>query len=197
MIPGNSLSTAPATAPFVGARVLPISKIIDYEDGGIAIQNPSSGLLYQRWRARLFKPGEIDSNVVLDAREVAEFVWLSVPYMTEISFTFDANMQPVVAYVVNGLSFLNWFDSLLGQYVTTALGAGIITPRVTLDDKRLVGSNGYQRSDVILGYVRGGNLYYRQQRDRFGVERLLKTGVKPLIKIGFTRGLRLQFMSEV
>ena len=197
MMPDNVLSTAPAPASFFGARALPVTRLVDYEDGGRAIQDPSAGLLFQRWRARLFNEGEADSFVVLDARDVPEFVWLTVPNMTEISFTFDANMQPAVAYVANGQAFLSWFDSVPGQYVTTPLGAGIITPRVTLDDKRLVGSNGYQQSDVILGYIRNGNLYYRQQRDRYTVERLLKESVKPLIKIGFTRGLRLQYMSEI
>lgn len=197
MMPDNVLSTTPVPGRFVGARAGATSKIIDYEDGGIAIQDPSEGLLYQRWTARLFKSDMVDSYVALSAREVPEFVWLTVPYMTEISFSFDANMQPVVAYVAEGQAFLNWFDSDDSVYKTTALAAGVITPRVSLDDKRYVASNGYRISDVILGYIRSGNLYYRQQRDRYSVERLLKENVKPLIKIGFTPGLRLQYMSEV
>ena len=196
MLPENVLSTLPVPARFFGARAGATSKTVDYEDGGIALNDPSMGLLYRRWRARLFNAGQADSYVMLDARDVPEFVWLTVPNMTEISFSFDANMQPVVAYVANGQSYLNWFDSIASDYVTTTLAADVKTPRVSMDDKRLVGSQGYQLSDVILAYVRGGNLYYRQQRDRYQVERLLATGVKPLIKIGFSRGLRLQFMHE-
>lgn len=134
---------------------------------------------------------------MLDASEVQEFVWVTVPYMTEISFSFDANMQPTVAYVASGQAYLNWYDSIEATYVTTELADGVTTPRVSLDDKRFLGSNAYQVSDVILAYVRAGNLYYLQQRDRYTIERLLKTGVTPLIKIGFSRGLRLQFMHEV
>lgn len=197
MMPGDTLSTAQVPSRFFGARSGATSKTVDYEDGGVAIQDPSAGLLYQRWRARLFNSGEDNSFVMLDAREVPEFVWLAVPRMTEISFSFDANMQPVVAYVADGLAYLNWYDSALPGYTTTALAVDVKTPRVTLDDKRFLGSEGYQRSDVILAYTRGGNLYYRQQRDRYAIERLLKTGVKPLIKIGFNRKLRLQFMHEV
>lgn len=196
-LPDDRLSTVPVPARFSGGRAGATSKTVDYEEGGIAIQDPSEGLLYQRWRARLFNSGEVDSYVMLDAREVPEFVWLTVPFMTEISFSFDANMQPVVAYVANGQSFLNWYDTSVPAYVTTELAEDVITPRVALDDKRQFQSNGYQLSDVILAYVRSGNLYYRQQRDRYTIERLLKTGVKPLIKIGFTRGLRFQFMHEV
>lgn len=196
MLPDNVLSTTPTPSRFFGARAGATSKTVDYEDGGIALNDPSMGLLYQRWRARLFNAGQANSYVVLDARDVPEFVWMTVPDMTEISFSFDANMQPTVAYVANGQAYLNWFDSIASDYVTTTLAADVKTPRVSMDDKRLVGSQGYQLSDVILAYVRGGNLYYRQQRDRYQVERLLATGVKPLIKIGFSRGLRLQFMSE-
>ena len=197
MMPDNVLSTTPVPARFSGARSGAITKTVDYEDGGIAIQDPSEGLLYQRWRARLFNAGKDDAFVMLDAREVPEFVWLTVPRMTEISFSFDANMQPIVAFVADDQAYLSWYDSALPGYTTTALAADVETPRVTCDDKRFLGSQSYQRSDVILAYTRGGDLYYRQQRERYTVERLLKTGVTPLIKIGFNRQLRLQFMHEV
>lgn len=197
MMPGDVLSTKAVPARFFGARSGATSRTVDYEDGGIAIQDPSQGLLYQRWRARLFNAGEIDSFVMLDAREVPEFEWLAVPEMTEISFTFDANMRPAVAYVAAGQAFLNWYDSASSAYVTTALAPDVITPRVSLDDKRFLASNGYQLSDVILAYVRGDTLYYRQQRDRYLTERALKVGVRPLIRIGMNRQLRMQFMHEV
>lgn len=197
MMPDNELSTTPRPARFFGARSGATSKTIDYEDGGKAIQDTSEGLLYQKWRARLFNAGKTDAHVLLDAREVPEFVWLTVPGMTEISFTFDQSMRPTVVYVAGGQAYLSWFDSVENAYVTTALAADVITPRVSMDDKRYVGSNGYQVSDVILAYIRNGNLYYRQQRDRYTIERLLETGVTPLIKIGINRGLRLQFMHEV
>ena len=196
-LPENQLSVSAVPAPFVGARSLPITPIVDYEDGGIAISDPSRGLLYQRWRAILFRPGEPDSYVQLDAREVAPFTLVELPNITEISIAFDQLMRPTLAFVRNGIAYLRWFDSVPGQYVTDEIGAGIITPRVSMDDKRFLATNGYQLNDVILAYVRDGNLYYRQQRDRFLVERLLAEGVKPLIKIGFSRGLRFQFMSEV
>lgn len=197
MMPDNVLSTTPVPARFVGARAGATSRTIDYEDGGVAIQDPSEGMLYQRWTARLFNSDMVDSYVALSAREVPEFVWLTVPYMTEISFSFDANMQPVVAYVAGGQAFLNWFDSADSIYKTTALDPEAITPRVSLDDKRYVASNGYQISDVILAYVRAGNLYTRIQRERYETERLMATDVKPLIKVGMSRALRLQFMHEV
>ena len=196
-MPGDSLSLSPVPRPFIGARSLPITPIVDYEDGGIAINDASQGLLYQRWRAILFRPGEPDSYVQLDAREVEPFTLVELPNVTEISISFDQLMRPTLAFVRNGVAYLRWFDSVPGEYVTDEIGAGILTPRVTMDDKRFIASEGYQLSDVILAYIRNGNLYYRQQRDRFTIERLLAENVKPLIKIGFTRGLRLQYMSEI
>ena len=196
-LPENQLSVSPAPALFVGARSLPITPLVDYEDGGIAISDPSRGLLYQRWRAILFNPGLAESYVQLDAPEVSPFTLLELPNITEISISFDQLMRPTLAFVRNGIAYLRWFDSVPGQYVIDEIGAGIITPRVSMDDKRLIATDGYMLNDVIMAYVRGGNLYYRQQRDRFLIERLLAEGVNPLIKIGFTRGLRFQFMCEV
>lgn len=196
-MPENVLSTEVVQRPFFGARGLPISRIVDYEDGGIALSDASRGLLYQRWRARLFAPGTVDSYVELDAAGVAATTLVELPNLTEISISFDQLMRPVLAFVQNNIAYLRWFDSVPGEYVTDEIGVGVITPRVTMDDKRFIATEGYQKNDVILAYVRTGNLYYRQQRDRFTIERLLKTDVKPLIKIGFNRGLRLQFMHEV
>lgn len=196
-LPDNVLSSSPAPARFFGSRGLSISGIVDYEDGGIAIQDPSEGLLYQRWKALLYRPGEADSFVTLSAPEVPTFTLLELPGLTEISISFDQNMNPCLAYVQDDVAKIYWFDSTVAEMVVTEIGAGVTTPRVSMDDKRFIASNGYQLSDVILGYIRDGDLYYRQLRDRFTIERLLQTGVNPLIKIGFSRGLRLQFMSEV
>lgn len=197
MMPDGVLSTTPKASAFSGSRNYPISKLVDYEDAGIAIGDSSKGLLYQRWRALLLNPDTPDSYVQLDAPEVQAFTLVRLPGLSEISIAFDQLMRPTLAYIQNGVAYLRWYDSAASAYVTDTIGAGIITPRVTMDDKRFIATDGYQTNDVILAYVKNGNLYYRQQRDRFLIEYLLKTGVKPLIKIGFNRVLRLQFMHEV
>lgn len=197
MMPGDSLSTSPVRARFVGARSLGVTATVDFEDGGIALNNPSRGLLYQRWRGRLLDAGRLESRFTLTPANGAEHAWFSAPEMTEVSFTFDVNMQPALTYVQGGVARLRWYDAALGGYSTIELPAGSVTPRVLLDDKRFLASGGYQLSDILWAYVRDGNLYYRQQRDRFTIERLLAEGVKPLIKMGFTRALRVQFMHEV
>lgn len=188
-LPDDVLSTTPVNAAFSGARALPVTRTVDYEEGGIAIQDPSRGSQYQRWRGRL-----LGENIILDAPEVEPFVALSGPDITEISFTFDQNMRPAIAYVQAGVAKLWWFDTVAGEQVVTEY-PGAITPRVILDDKRFTQTS---NSDVIMGYVRDGALYYRQQRDRFTIERLLDAGPHVgLIKIGFNVQLRLQFLMEI
>lgn len=194
MMPDNVLSSQVIASRFMGAKSLSVSKTVDYEDGGIGIQDLSEGLMYQRWRARLFRAGTDESYVMLDALSVPEFTILEAPYLTEVSFSFDQTMRPAIAYVQNDVAKLWWYDTAIPGMVTTEIGEGVITPRITFDDKRYIGSMGYQTSDLILAYVKNNNLYFRQQRDRFLVEYLLEEGVTPLIKIGLNRGLRLQFM---
>lgn len=193
MMPSNSLSSTAVASRFAGARAKSITKLLDYEDGGIAIQDPSAGLLYQAWRARL-----INDKVWVDAPNTEEFVMFSAPGMTEISLTFDQSMRPALAYVQDGISKIWWYDSGVDRMVITEIGAGIITPRITLDDKRVIASGNNQNNDIILAYVRDEKLCFRQQRERFLVERVLASGIKTgLIKVGLNRQLRLQFMFEV
>jgi len=193
-IPGNTLSSSPVPAAFFGGRNNIITKTQDYEDGGVALQDPSLGLLYQIWSATLLNPGTAGSVVMASAPSVPEFVLYQAPNITEISMSFDQNMLPVLAFVQDGTAKLRWYDSTVESQVVTPIGADVFTPKVSLDDKRKIAS---ANNDVILAYIKNRNLYYRQQRDRYGVEYLLATDVaNGLIKIGFGVNLRLQFMLE-
>lgn len=196
MMPENALSTTPVRARFTGAAGLGVTDTVDYHDGGIAIQDASEGLLYQRWRARLFDAGESTSYVLLDSPNTPAFQLYAVPGMTQISIAFDQNMRPALAYVDDSGSHLWWYDSVSeGMVVTRVNGA---TPRIAMDDLRKIASDDNQINDIILAYIRDGSLYYRQQRDRFTVERWLSDEVTGgLIKIGMNRQLRLQFMMEI
>lgn len=189
MLPDNVLSTTSIPATFSGPRGLPVTKVVDYEYGGIALNDPSQGHLYQIWRTRL-----IGDEVLVDALEVPEFVLYTATGLSEINLTFDQNMRPILAFVKDGRAYLRWYDSDVGAQVITALATDVITPRVTLDDKRPLQS---AVSDVILGYVRGGFLRTRIQRDRFTIEYTHAAVPAGLIKIGMSSQLRLQFMMEV
>ena len=187
MIPENRLSTTPVPDEIIGARSLPVTPTQDFEDGGIALSDPSEGLMYQVWRATVSQL----KYIYFDADNADRTLVYTGDYITEISFTFDQNMRPVLAFVEDGLAFFRWYDSTVEAQVVTALDKNVINPRVFLDDKRLLERG---NSDIILGYIRSGSLYFRMQRDRFGVEYLLKEGVYNLHKIGMNRQLRVQFV---
>jgi hypothetical protein len=190
MLPDNVLSSQVVPGNFTGARAMAVTRYIDYEDGGIALNDSTQGNQYQVWRARLIR-----NQVLLSAQNTAEFVLYEAPDITEISFSFDQNMRPVLSFVQAGRAKIRWYDPVASAQVVTDLPASAITPKVLLDDKRQTQTS---RSDVILAYVRDGGLYYRQQRDRYLVERLLATGITSgILRIGFSDQLRLQFMMEV
>lgn len=189
MLPQDVLSDQSVEAPFIGGRALPVKNEVDYETGGVAIQDPSKGLNYQVWRARILND---KTQIVVDAENVGEAVLVTGFNITEVSLTFDQNMQPVVAYVEDRQAKMLWYDATIPSNVTLNL-TGAITPRVSLDDKR---DNQSLASDVILAYLRDGSLYQRKQRERYDTERLLAANInKPgLIKIGMNTKLRFQFM---
>lgn len=190
MLPDNMLSSQTVRGNITGARALAVTPIVDYEDGGVALNDSTRGNQYQIWQALLIK-----DRVLVSAPNTPEFVMYEGQGLTEISLTFDQNMRPVLAFVQNGVARYRWYDPTVGAQIVTDLPAGSITPKVILDDKRQTQTS---NCDVILAYVRGGGLYYRQQRDRYQIERLLTDGVTTsLLRIGFSDQLRLQFMMEV
>lgn len=193
-LPDNQLSTEPAPGPFAGAAALPITQWVDYEDGGVALQDASGGLLHQVWTAQIERNKTTgDDEIWVGAESVDKFLVHTGANITEVSLAFDRNMNLAIAYVRGGTAYLYWFDTTVPGYVTTTLGADVATPRVTHDDKR-DGRGG--SSDIILAYIKNGNLYYKQQRDRYETERLLQASVGSdgIIKVGMSRQNRLQFL---
>lgn len=188
-LPDNVLSSEIISGPFLGGRASPVLAGVDYETGGKGFSDPSEGLEYQVWRTRI---SDDKTEVLVDAEEVAESVLYTGANISEVSLTFDQNMRPVLAFVENGLPRLRWYDTQAASQVVTDF-PGIVTPRVSLDDKRAFAS---ASSDVIFAYLSGGDLCYRQQRDRYEVEYNLGSagGAPGLVKIGMNRVFRFQFL---
>lgn len=187
-MPDNVLSTATISGDIVGARGRAIASSDDFvrqdwEDGGIDINDPSEGLLYQAWEGVIS-----GSDVIIRADNGNSATIHSAPDITEISFTFDHNMSPVLAFVASGIAYLKWFDSISGMDVITEL-TGASCPRVTHDDKRHTQSGA---SDVILVYKVGTSIYFRAQRDRYEIAYLLGTSTKRILRVGMNDKLRLQ-----
>jgi hypothetical protein len=192
MLPDQVLSTRAVPASFLAPRNRKKEPLEDWERGGVAIQDPTQGLQVYHWRGRY-----IDGAIVLDVPGVVEPVSvLEIADVTEFQFTFDQNMQPAIAYVVNDqTAHWYWFDTTVPGFVTDQLPEGSITPRCTLDDKRDAAGTRAAVSDIILTYLRDGVLYFRAQRERYEDEHELETDLEgyELGQFGMNRGLRLQW----
>jgi hypothetical protein len=185
MIPLNQLSTTFVNAPFVEKSNNLNAPLIDYEMGGVALNDASQGLKVKLWT--LYMDGQ---NVMVTAEGVTPTVLFSLPGIRELSLAFDQNMRPFVAFVQYANAKFWWFDTAVGHVVFTDL-PGAVTPRCTLDDKRLIAQN---TSDIILAYVKANNLYMRYQRDRYTIEYLLRSNVNAtLVTIGMATNNRLRF----
>lgn len=189
MIPESRLSSAVVSAPFLAPDDLDSPPWMDRELGGVELYDASQGLQVKTWTIRL-----VAGEVRLTAAGSTETTLFSGAGITELSLAFDQSMRPYVAFVQAGEAKYWWYDSLIEDSVFSTLPAGTVTPRVCLDDKRDRQSG---TSDVILAYVRDGNLYFRAQRDRFGVEYELQADVGgTLVRVGMNTVGRLQFLME-
>lgn len=194
MLPNNALSSIPLPAPFLapraGVRFDAAHGLIDTHLGGTALGDASQGISYQLWTARAD-----GTNVYLSAPNTPEFLLLPNVNAVWVALAIDQSAREFVAYAdINGNASYYWYDTTILAYRTSAL-VGVI-PRVfaALDDSRPIEIG---NSDVILAYERAAQLYYRQQRDRFGTEYDLGAipGISPstLVQIGMNANLRFQF----
>lgn len=187
MLPDNTHSTIAIPGLFLMPDDRVTTPLSDYEWGGVALTDASQGLMLKVWRCWLDR---YDINLQVEGGPVMTiFQEIDV---TEIALCFDQNMRWSVAYIQGGILKLRWFDSVLGQYVVSVFTEAR-TPKMALDDKR---QTHLDTSDMVLAYMRGSTLYYRQQRDRFMVERVLRDNLYPNTKlknIGMGNKLRMQF----
>lgn len=187
MLPGNTVSSIAFGGVYVPPDDQGTTALVDYERGGVALNNTSEGLMSYTWRCYLD-----NINVMAQRNGAAPVLLFQQAGISELALCFDQNMRYCVAFIQGGVLKLRWFDSVAGAVTTTTFEQAV-NPKLTLDDKRL---ESITTSDMILAYVRGRSLYYRQQRDRFTIERLLKDGLFPdekLKTIGMNKNLRLQF----
>jgi len=190
-LPEDRLSTIPVPAPFLPPRDKIVGFLESWHRGGIALNDPTAGLDVQDWHAT-----SDGSSVFVAAPNwpITQLFFVPGAGISSIDLAFDQNMNPAIAYVEGGQAKLYWFDTVPNAYVVFLLDPLDKNPRLALDDHRPLSVNG-GNSDMILAYTRQGSLYYRQQRDRFTIERLLvaNTGLVRLLTIGMTTADRFQF----
>ena len=187
VIPEGGPSDGPVLASFVDSGYgLPWNRAQSW--GGRAINDTSEGLMAQVWECEY---SEATGEVTLSSPSGHLSVLLTRPGITELSLTFDQNMQPFLAFVQDDQAKFLWYDPIAeAMVVEESLLGDARNPRCCLDDKR---PNQLARSDILLFYVRGGELRYRSQMDRFTVEYPYSPGMRSLEFFGMTRGLRLRF----
>jgi hypothetical protein len=189
-LPGESLEVAAPAALFLVPDDLGRpTRALDFERGGVALNDASQGLNVTNWRAR------VSGNDVLISEEPysSESVLITEPGIIDISLSFDQNMRPTLAYRVGSDCKLYWYDAALPGQTTTTF-SGISSPFLALDDKRDV-ATAIASNDILFFYINGSNLCYRQQRDRFNTERVLRTfagGGVSIKRVGMGAGLRVQ-----
>lgn len=187
-LPNSTLSVTPSYSEWVYPFPEEFDNFVDFEVGSSAIGSTVGGTDTHMWKIRYdganIKLGRYDTTT--------ETTLLTVPDLVKIALAFDQNMNPCYAWQngASGYTNLIFYDTSINAYSTITI-TGATSPCLTLDDRREQFSGS---SDVIFAYIRNGNLYYRQQRDRFLTERLLKSGVTTeLIRIGMNTKYRLQF----
>lgn len=194
MLPDNTLAAKSQVAGFSFPVKGPGDKLVDWELGGVALNDPSAGLAVKLWKlTAVLNDDGVTVDLVLTAPGVAATVPVSGADITEIALAFDQNMNVFVAYTQGGAAKIYWYDTLLPGMTTTTLPAGCYNLRCTLDDKR---DFAIEDSDIVLGYLRDGNLCVRYQRDRYGTEYVLRSGVgadAQLVSMAMNIGSRLQF----
>ena len=183
------MSSHPVLAAFIRARQFVPTPRVSYDDGPVAIQNPSQGLLYQIWRARY-----VSDTVYLVAPNYTESVFFKRRCIESISLSFDQNGRPLLTYLIAGNLYLYWHHTITQKYEHTLIDTQVTSHQVCLDIRTRLG---ILDSQVVLGYTKNNNLYYVLQADRYMVPYLIALGVNGyLIQIGMSRQHRFQFLVE-
>lgn len=193
MLPEHVLSSEIKLGLHIPPDNIDPNVLVDYELGGVALNDPTQGLRVKVWRCRVVVDGVKEvTNVYVGAEDVPEVVFFAGQEITEISFTFDQNMNPFFAYIENGQAKFYWYDTTILDYRVTLLPVGSRSPKCCLDDKRRVHA---ATSDILLAYMREDKLYYREQRDRYEVEYQLASGYpgEDVLLLGMTHVNRVQF----
>lgn len=184
MIPSNAFTITPIVSTFQEPYNQQYHKLSQNVLGGIAINDASAGRQTQIWNVAYngaFINVKTESGPVVFSLAQAD--------VQTVSLAFDNNMGLVIAWTTTGGAKLYYYDSLTSQYIIRDF-PGIESCRVCVDDARDFYT---ASSDVIFSYTLGGNLYWRQQRDRYDIQYLIGATAKTLIRAAPNVGNRLQF----
>lgn len=191
MIPNNKLSSEVLFAEWgINLPDEAFTILSGYELGGEDININTDDLNSRLWR--YFYEND---TIKLHRTDLAETIDLEVlPGVSQLSLTFNQSLVPTYTYVLNGTTYLKWFDTSDQTYKITNFGSTFKSPKVTLDIKEKLSS----ASDVLFFYMKGNTeLCVRYQRDRFSIEYVLKE-MPPhkILRVGMNKLNRIQFLME-
>lgn len=191
MIPQNKITETPLITEYLYEK--PTTRLIDRALGGISLQNISQGLTYQLWEIFYEAP-----LVRLKGLTTHEIITLEeIPGVTEVSVAFDLNMNVTYAYVVNGISYLKYYDVNTSSHVLYEIPESI-SPRLAYDDLRITQVNS---SDIVCAYINKttNTMCYRLLRDLYSIEYPLHEVPENarLIRVAMSKGRRLQFRLQL
>jgi hypothetical protein len=160
----------------------------DFEIGPASLTDLSKGLMFKPWR--VWTDGLSAFLAPVDNQSNPNLLFSDIN-IREVSFAFDQLARPQVVYISDTTCKFWFFDSTISAQNTMVI-PGATSPILTLDDKRVKSAS---TSDVLLFYIKAGALFYRQQRERYEIERNLMTlpgNVKRLVSAGMSTSNRLQ-----
>lgn len=200
MIPGQSLSSPSEPATYIppdGNQ--PYLPTVSYQLGGIGISDPTAGLENQVWTLQLTASDKLLDTFILSAPNTDPTVIYQLPAeesASTCSLAFDQNMKYAIGYMQDSGGYLYWYNATVPGYQVLSLGEDVTSVQLTMDDKRAA-QTGAGTNDIICAYTDLNNLYYRQLRDRFQTEyvlRSMKDIPNPILaKVGMHEKWRLQF----
>ena len=196
MNPAVSLISPAVISVYISPDNLDSTPLEDWELGGIGLSDSSQGLMYQSWHLVVSGTG-VNTAVYVDAPNTPSTFLFSLQNITWARLAFDQNMRPVVSYVAGSGPGFWWWDPTIPGVTFTSLPSSVISPCVTMDDKRDLQTR-LGNNDVVMCYINSGDLCYRLQRDRYGIEYVWLNSVNLIVsnpyvnKIGMSEGLRLR-----
>lgn len=190
MLPNSTLSLIPIQGSFLpprgNVRFSALAGQSDVHFGGVHLGDPSQGISSQLWAAFVS-----NGDILMSAPNTPAFVRLPGVNAAWVALAFDQNAREFIAYAdkLGNASFF-WFDTLINNFRTTAIPGIVTRVFAAFDDSRPIQLS---QSDVILAYVRSGELFFRAQRDRFGIEHDLGPAPAALAQTGMNQHNRFQF----
>lgn len=184
MIPLGLFTPVPISAAFLPPLDDAYDPLQMRAPGGVAIGSGSQGREVQPWTVKY-------AGGLITVIPTIPGVGLTLPVsgVLAVSLAFDANMAVAIGYSKADGCYLYFYNGSSNAYETLFV-PGATSCRVCVDKT----SGFYQgQSDVMFGYLQGGALYYRQQRDRYVTPYYVGPAAGTLTGAGPTVSNRLQF----